>query len=167
MTASSSPDERDQRWLRVSFELARQAAARGDEAYGAVLVDAAGNALLEGQNSIVTDRDPTGHAEINLVRRVGRLDPTVLAGATLYASTEPCAMCAGAVYWGGMARLVFGLSNARLYREILRDSGDALGLDCRSVLGAGTRAVEVRGPMLEDEAAALVAEWAARNHPRS
>ena len=88
MTASSSPDERDQRWLRVSFELARQAAARGDEAYGAVLVDAAGNALLEGRNTIVTDRDPAGHAEINLVRRVGRLDPSVLAGVTTFEVLE-------------------------------------------------------------------------------
>jgi tRNA(Arg) A34 adenosine deaminase TadA len=129
-------------------------------------VDAAGNVLLEGQNTIVTEGDPTGHAEINLVRRIGRLNPALLVGATLYASTEPCAMCAGALYWGNVARLVFGLSNARLYREILSDSGDALGLDCRSVLGAGARRVEVRGPLVEDEAATIVAEWADRRPAR-
>lgn len=166
MAASPSLDERDQRWLRVSLELARKAAAGGDEPYGAVLVDAGGSALLEGRNTIVTDGDPTGHAEINLVRGIGHLDPALLAGATLYASTEPCAMCAGALYWGKVERLVFGLSNARLYRKILSGSREALGLDCRSVLAAGARQVEVCGPLLEDEAAAVVAEWAARRPPQ-
>jgi tRNA(Arg) A34 adenosine deaminase TadA len=72
---SGSPGDSDARWLRVSFELARQAAARGDEPYGAVLVDAAGRALCQAENTVVTSGDRTGHAEINLVRRMGGLDP--------------------------------------------------------------------------------------------
>jgi tRNA(Arg) A34 adenosine deaminase TadA len=157
MTAAS---DRDARWLRVSFDLARQAAARGDQPYGAVLVDAAGKALLEGQNTIITSGDCTGHAEANLVRLLGGIDPAQLAAATLYASTEPCAMCAGAIYWGGVGRVVFGLSNARLYREVLAGDPMALRLDSRDVFAAGERRVTVAGPLLEDEAASVVAEWA-------
>ena len=159
---TTDPDRGDARWLRASFELARQAAARGDQPYGAVLVDAAGAAaLLEAGNTQVTGGDPLGHAEINLVRRLGGIDPGRLAAATLYASTEPCAMCAGAVYWSGVGRVVFGLSNARLYGEVLGDDPAALRLPSRHVFAAGERRVEVVGPLLGDEAAAIVAEWAA------
>jgi tRNA(Arg) A34 adenosine deaminase TadA len=149
----------DARWLRVAFELARQAAARGDEPYGAVLVDAAGEALREAGNTIVTSGDRTGHAETNLVRLLGGVDPATLAAATLYASTEPCAMCAGAVYWSGVGRVVFGLSNARLYDEVLLGDPMALRLDSRGIFAAGERPVTMVGPLLEDEAAAVVTEW--------
>jgi tRNA(Arg) A34 adenosine deaminase TadA len=150
----------DEGWLRAAFELAQRARARGDEPYGAVLVDAAGELLLEGANTVVTGRDVTGHAETNLVRAASaRFPPEVLAGCTMYASTEPCAMCAGAIYWGGIGRLVFGLSNARLYGEVLGldASANGLRLACREVLVHGGRRVEVVGPLLEDEAAEIVA----------
>ena len=155
----------DQHWLRASFALAGQAARRGDEPYGAVLVAADGRALLEAENTIVTSDDCTGHAETNLVRALaGRFDPAVLADATLYASTEPCAMCAGAVYWSGIGRVVFGLGSARLYGEVLADpsSSPTLRLGCREVFSAGDRRVITEGPWLEDEAAAIVAGWARR-----
>ncbi|MGD9510868.1 MAG: nucleoside deaminase [Geminicoccaceae bacterium] len=151
----------DERWLRVSFEAAHAAAARGDQPYGAVLVDATGIPLAEAGNSVVTTADCTAHAELNLIRRLGEQPAALLAGATLYASTEPCAMCAGAVYWSGIGRLVFGLSNARLYGEVLRGSPEALHLPSRAVLAAGERRLEVVGPLLEDDAAAVVAPWAA------
>ena len=152
---------RDDHWLGVCFIAARAAAARGDEPYGAVLVDASGILLAEAGNSIVTTADCTAHAELNLIRRLGEHPAAILAGATLYASTEPCAMCAGALYWSGIGRLVFGLSNARLYSEVLPGSPEALHLPSRAVLAEGERKVAVVGPLLEDEAAAVVAEWAA------
>jgi tRNA(Arg) A34 adenosine deaminase TadA len=78
-----------------------------------------------------------------------------LAGATLYSSAEPCAMCAGAIYWSGIGRVVYALSETRL----LGLTGDhpenlTLRLPCREVFARGQRAVEVIGPLLEDEAAA-------------
>jgi tRNA(Arg) A34 adenosine deaminase TadA len=150
----------DEHWLRVSFDLARQAATRGDQAYGAVLVDASGNMLGEGRNTIVTGGDCTMHAELNLVRGLSHVPAATLSTATLYASTEPCAMCAGAIYWSGVGRLVFGLGNVRLYGEVLAGSPEALRLGCRDVFLAGKRPVAVVGPLLEDEAAGVVAAWA-------
>jgi tRNA(Arg) A34 adenosine deaminase TadA len=165
------PGSPDERWLRRSFELARAAAARGDEPYGAVLVDAEGRLLAEADNTVATTRDVTGHAETNLVRRIaGRFDPATLAGATLYASAEPCAMCAGAVYWAGIGRVVFGLSNARLCGEVLGaaapDRGEGLHMSCREVLARGDRRAAVEGPVLEDEAAAVVREFVRAVGPR-
>ena len=159
----------DRHWLRASFALARRAARRGDEPYGAVLIAAGERALLEAENTIATSGDCTGHAETNLVRALaGRFDPAALAAATLYASTEPCAMCAGAVYWSGIGRVVFGLSSARLYGEVLADTSSlpALRLGCREVFSAGDRRVIVEGPWLENEAAVIVAGWV-RPQPRS
>jgi tRNA(Arg) A34 adenosine deaminase TadA len=65
-------------------------------------------------------------------------------------------MCAGAIYWAGIGRLVYGLSERRL-KTITGDHAEnpTLDLPCRVVLAAGQRAVEVIGPLLEDEAAAV------------
>jgi tRNA(Arg) A34 adenosine deaminase TadA len=79
-----------------------------------------------------------------------------LAGCTLYSSAEPCAMCAGAIYWTGIGRVVYGLSERRL--KIITGNhaeNPTLDLPCRTVFAAGQRSVEVIGPLLEDEAAAL------------
>jgi tRNA(Arg) A34 adenosine deaminase TadA len=110
--------------------------------------------LLEAENTVVTDRDSTGHAETNLVHAASRhFDATFLAGCTLYSSTEPCAMCAGAVVWSGIGRVVFALSGARMI-ELVGGLPGALTLDIpsREVFARANRAVEVVGPALEEEA---------------
>ena len=73
----------------------------------------------------------------------------------MYTSAEPCAMCAGAVYWVGIGRVVYGLSEARLKQMTgAHPENPTLSLPCRTVFAAGQRPVEVVGPLLEDEAAA-------------
>ena len=151
-------NETDLPYLRRSFQVARRARARGNLPFGAVLVSAGCGVLLEGENTAVTERDCTGHAEINLIREASpRIAPEVLARSTLYASCEPCAMCAGAIYWGNVGRLVFGLSTKRLYELSGTDpAATPLLLPCREVFSAGMRKVEVVGPVLEEEAASVV-----------
>jgi tRNA(Arg) A34 adenosine deaminase TadA len=144
----------DEQHLRRAIALAQEAAARGDRPFGAVLADPGGRALLEAANTQLTARDPTGHAELNLVREaVGRLGQGALAEATVYASGEPCAMCAGAVYWSGVSRLVFAIGAEAIY-ALTGHPPEALRLGCREVLARGGRPVEVVGPLLEAEAAA-------------
>ena len=100
----STLTDTDLRLLRAAIALSARAQARGNEPYGAVLADADGNVRLEALNTQVTDRDCTGHAELNLMREASRrFDRSTLAQWTVYASGEPCPMCAarsiGAV-WG-------------------------------------------------------------------
>ncbi|HLN09147.1 MAG TPA: nucleoside deaminase, partial [Xanthobacteraceae bacterium] len=66
------------------------------------------------------------------------------------------AMCAGAVYWAGIGRVVYGLAERRL-KEVTGNHAEnpTLDLPCRVVFAAGRRPIEVIGPLLEDEAAAL------------
>ena len=142
----------DDDYLREAIAVSRRARARGNEPYGAVLVDAEGTIIASAENSQVTGRDCTGHAETNLLRDVcRRVDPVTLARATLYASGEPCPMCAGAIYWSGVGRVVYALSLESML-ALAGPAADELRLACRDVLARGTHRVEVIGPMLEDEA---------------
>lgn len=141
--------------VRRTLDLATAARARGDHPFGALLAGPDGAILAEALNSVETDQDVTGHAESNLVRSAWReLGPRALAAATLYTSCEPCAMCAGAIYWAGIPRVVYALGEDGL-RSL---TGDGPGIPtlahpCRLVFADGNRAVEVHGPLLEGEAA--------------
>jgi tRNA(Arg) A34 adenosine deaminase TadA len=148
--------ERDAHFLRRSFDIARRAIAHGNHPFGALLVDAEGNVLIEAENSYMPARDGTAHAERLLATQACTIAPDILRGATLYSSAEPCAMCAGAIYWAGIGRLVYGLSEHRL-GDITGNHPEnpTLNLPCRDVFGSGQRATDVVGPLLEDEAAAL------------
>lgn len=148
-------DEQDVIHLRRAIALSRDARSHGNHPFGAVLVDGDGNVVAEAKNTVITDADPTGHAETNLVRLAGPLlVPDELRSATLYSSCEPCAMCAAAIFWAGIGRVVYALSNDALIR-MLDPGGDgpALGLSTAQVLASGNRSIEVEGPALEDEAA--------------
>jgi len=152
-----STAERDEHFLRRSFDVARRALTHGNHPFGAILVDADNNVLIEVENGYMPDHDGTAHAERLLATQAcTTLDADVLKGATLYSSAEPCAMCAGAIYWAGIGRLVYGLSEHRL-RAVTGNHPEnpTLDLPCRVVFAAGQREIEVIGPMLEEEAAAV------------
>jgi tRNA(Arg) A34 adenosine deaminase TadA len=143
--------------MRRSFDVARRARAHGNHPFGALLVSATGEVLIEAENGFMPDRDMTAHAERLLATQASKqLSPNVLAGCTLYTSAEPCAMCAGAIYWTGIGRVVYGLAERRL-KALTGDHAEnpTLDLPCRTVFAAGQRRVEVVGPLLEEEAAAL------------
>ncbi|WP_400996848.1 nucleoside deaminase [Agromyces sp. GXQ0307] len=156
MSDSDGISDGDLARLRRCVELAREARERGDHPFGSIIVTADGR-LVEGMNTVVTRRDPTGHAETNVVRAAAEvLDADDLANATLFTSTEPCAMCAGAIYWSGISRVVFALSEAGL-REIVaaQDGVPTLSLPSREVFARGGRPVVVVGPADLPEAAAV------------
>jgi tRNA(Arg) A34 adenosine deaminase TadA len=160
------PDRaKDEAFLRRAITLSRSAVAHGNHPFGALLVDAQGQVLLESENSVGTTRDATAHAERSLVAQASMTcTPETLSGATLYSSAEPCAMCAGAIYWAGIGRVVFGLGEARL-KSITGNHPEnpTLDMPCRNVFATGQRDIAVEGPMLEDEAAAPHEDfWRAR-----
>lgn len=113
--------------------------------------------LAAAENSQLTDEQVLAHAEMNLLHRaVKEIAPDVLATSTLYTSAEPCAMCAGAIFWSGVGRLVYGLSGDRLH-QLSGFSPQTLVSSAREVLAKAGRHVEVVGPLLEKEAEALFA----------
>ncbi len=146
-------DENDLKFMRVAIEVARKARGNGNHPFGAVLLDEYGRVLMEAENTVVTENDCTGHAEMNLIRQASRnYDSDFLAKCTIYTSTEPCPMCAGAIFWGNVRRVVYGLSEEGLYEMINKDDEEVLYLPCRELFRKGQKPIEVIGPILEDEA---------------
>jgi tRNA(Arg) A34 adenosine deaminase TadA len=156
----------DEALLRRAFDVARRSRAAGDHPFGSVLADGEGKLLMEQGNGYTSESgDRTAHAERLLASRAARAyDLKFLARCTLYTSAEPCAMCAGAIYWAGIGRVVYGQTEKSLKAETgAHDENPTLDLPCDIVFAAGQRSTEVVGPLLEDEAAQLQADfWKAR-----
>ena len=158
MDQDASPGNLDHmRFLRRSFDVARAARAAGHHPFGAILVGPDGAVLMEQGNGVAAGRDMTAHAERVLMTRASQAHPLhFLARCTLYTSAEPCAMCAGAAYWAGIGRVVYGLGESDLKRLTGHHrENPTLDLPCRTVLAAGQRDVEVIGPFLVEEATSL------------
>jgi tRNA(Arg) A34 adenosine deaminase TadA len=135
-------------FVRKALALARQARHEGNHPFGALLA-LDGNVVLTAKNSVFTDRDPTAHAETNLVAQAVReLQPEHIRSAVLYTSCEPCAMCVGKMYWAGIRQVVYGLSS----RSLSLLAGPDFLIPCRELFERAVEPVIVIGPLLEDEA---------------
>lgn len=144
-----------QRYLRAAFAVARRAREHGNHPFGAILVGPDGAILMEQENAYMPERDMTAHAERVLMTRAGKAyAPEFLRACSMYTSAEPCAMCAGAAYWVGVGRVVFGISETQL-KQLTGNHPEnpTLDLSSRIVFDAGQRKVELIGPLLVDEAA--------------
>jgi tRNA(Arg) A34 adenosine deaminase TadA len=157
-TALASLSPQDERLLAAAIGLAQRARDNGNHPFGALLAAPSGDVLCEAENTVVTEGDVTGHAELNLVSKACRaLTAGQLATATLYTSTEPCAMCAGAIYWSRIPRVVYALGEDEL--AVLAGDGQdgqlVLQLPSRQVFAAGSPVVKASGPHLHDAAVAV------------
>lgn len=134
--------------LRQAVAIAQRARDHGNHPFGALLADGRGQVLLTAENTVVTGSDATGHAETNLVRLASAAySPAELADLVLYTSTEPCAMCSGAIFWSGIGGVVYALAETTLYQFTGDDESNlTLELPCRTVFAAGRRHVTVQGP---------------------
>lgn len=101
----------DFRFMTVALDLAKQAGAAGEVPIGAVLVHE-GEIIAAAANAPIAMRDPSAHAEVLALRAGGQqLGNYRLPQTTLYATLEPCAMCAGALIHARVRRLVFGATD--------------------------------------------------------
>ncbi len=123
----SDPSEPvDFMWMSRALEQARAAAGAGEVPVGAVLVRD-GRILAEGNNRTVRDSDPTAHAEVVAIRKGGaRIGDWRLTRTTLYATLEPCALCAGAAVLARIPRVVYGAPDPKAgmagsLNDLLRD----------------------------------------------
>jgi tRNA(Arg) A34 adenosine deaminase TadA len=135
-------------FVRQAIELARQARRAGNHPFGALLV-VDGEVALTAQNTVATDRDPTAHAETNLVSNAIRhLSPVQMRRAVLYTSCEPCAMCAGKMYWAGIRSLAYALPA----EELAALAGRDFLVPCAELFARAADPVDVTGPLLLAEA---------------
>jgi tRNA(Arg) A34 adenosine deaminase TadA len=154
--STESITEQDLTFLRQAIELAHSARVHGAHPFGCVVVDEHGQVLVTARNNAVRPKgEPTQHAERLACTKAAKLFPEeVLAKSILYTSTEPCAMCAGAIYEVGICRVVYALTAKVLIHIIGSDpKNPTLDLPCREVFARGQRPTTVLGPFLEEEAA--------------
>lgn len=140
----------DEGFMRLALEAARAGGSR----FGAVIVQE-GELLAAAGNERRRTGDPTAHAEIVAIRAAAAArGPSALVGATVYATGEPCPMCAAACVYAGIGRIVFGASIAELaaYRP-------QIAISCAEVVARAPFAeVSVTGGVLAEEALALFGE---------
>ena len=144
----------DGRYLRQAITLADKARERGNRPFGALIVAANGRVLAEASNANGESGDCTAHAELSAIRLASPLHcRDALATATLYSSAEPCVMCAGAIFWSAIGRVVYGIDAERLrvFRGERLDQKDA-ELSCRDVFERSSHPIECIGPSLIAEA---------------
>ena len=135
-------------FAKQAIELARQARLAGNHPFGALLV-VDGTVTLTAQNTVHTDRDPTAHAETNLVTQAIRhLSPDQIRRSVLYTSCEPCAMCVGKMYWAGIRSVAYALPAAELAALAGRD----FLIPCAELFARAAEKVAITGPLLLSEA---------------
>jgi tRNA(Arg) A34 adenosine deaminase TadA len=160
-------DERDLTHLRRCVELARAALDAGDEPFGSVLVDEAGQVRAEERNR-TADGDQTRHPEFELARwSATQLAPQERARSTVYTSGEHCPMCSAAHAWVGLGRIVYAASTEQLVgwrRDLgLTDPSSVNPLPVNAI--APNVTVDGPAPELEAEIRELHRRHAERSSP--
>ncbi len=148
MNVLADQPEVDLQFMRSALAAARLAAASGEVPVGALLT-CQGREIACSGNRTIAANDPTAHAEIVVLRAASlSLGNYRLAGATLYVTIEPCAMCAGAMIQARIARLVYGAADPK---------GGAVHSCFRILDSSGVNhRIEVSAGLLAEEAAAVM-----------
>ena len=144
-------------YLRRAIEISKEAREAGNTPFGALLVNKEGEIIMEQGNIEITEKICTGHAEATLAAIASlEYSSAVLWACTLYTTAEPWAMCAGAIYWANIGRVVYGMTERRLLELTgSNEQNPTFDLPCRDVFAKGQKAIEVVGPVeaVEVEAA--------------
>jgi tRNA(adenine34) deaminase len=148
-------------WMTHALKLAQTAADAGEVPVGAVIVDALGNLLAEGENRKERDKDPTSHAEIIALRAAATtLQNWHLNQCSLYVTLEPCPMCAGAIIHSRLGLLVYGVDDTKTgaIRTVINIPDSA----------ASNHRLKVIGGILESTCRQQLQAWfATRRHRRN
>ncbi len=156
---SNSENQQDEQWMRLALEQARMAEAVGEVPVGAVLVRD-GELIGAGHNRVITDSDPSAHAEVMALRDAGKRQNNYrLPGSTLYVTLEPCLMCAGVLVHARVEKLVFSTNDPK--------TGVIATVDHAFDRSYHNHQVTVMSGVLAEESAQLLRDFFARRRARA
>lgn len=140
-------------YLKKAIEISIRSRKNGNTPFGAVLVDSKGNIIEEQENVEITEHKCTGHAETMLAEKASKkYTRDFLWNCTLYTTVEPCAMCTGAVYWGNIGTVVYGMKEMTLLEMTgNNEQNPTFDMPCREILERGQKDIMVLGPFPEVE----------------
>jgi tRNA(Arg) A34 adenosine deaminase TadA len=132
----------------------------GQTPFGAVIANRSGDIVCAAHNSVFRDSDPTAHAEVTAIRQCCNLVKGIdLSGGVIVSTCEPCPMCAAAIHWARLSRLIYGAS--------IKDAKDAgfneLSVSCENLYRLGGSRVEVWSGALREECKELFQDWMKRS----
>lgn len=150
----SDLSDREVELLKRVIEICYEAREKGNHPFGCLLADKDGNILMEqGNEENSLNGDCTAHAETLLMRKASQVySKEEMRELTMYNCGDPCAMCAGAIYWSNLGRLVYIGRESEL-KKVTGDDlrNPTLDLPSRVVFSRGQKDIEVLGPFLELE----------------
>ena len=144
--------EAKEEFMHKAIALARESAQKGDYALGAVIVKD-DEIIASGTTNLKHENDPTVHGEIVAIRNAcKKLESPYLEGCILYATHEPCPMCASAAIWAKMKGIVFGAtSEDAKHKQGGKFSWRQIDIPCKDVLSKGTPKLELVEGFLREE----------------
>jgi guanine deaminase len=147
----------DADFMRLAIEKTREGIAAGQSPFGSAIVRD-GAIVAVTHNTVWKTTDPTAHAEVNCIRAAATNLKTIsLDGCTLYSTTEPCPMCLSAIHWAKIDRVVFGATIA----DAAMAGFAELFVSAKDLAMMGRSPLKVESGLLQQECAALFAEWKA------
>lgn len=136
--------------MQKAYALAAKSVDKGNAPFGALLV-VDGKIVAEAGNEVATSHDPTRHAELSLISSSASTIPREdLRRSTLYASSEPCIMCSGAILNAGVTRVVYGVTEAQ-FQKFINPATDNNPLTLREIITRTNPGIKVSGPLMESE----------------
>lgn len=138
----------DKELIRLCFTIAEGAKENADGPFGSVITNEEGQIIAKAGNTTSSKNSVIYHAEMNAIEQAESVrGKGNLEGCTLYSSAEPCPMCASAIVWCGLKRVVFGASIKALQKRGVHQ----IEINCRDIFRKSGSSMEVLGPVLEDE----------------
>ncbi|MFN7276671.1 MAG: nucleoside deaminase [Betaproteobacteria bacterium] len=148
----------DLAWMRAAMQAARTGLAAGEPPFGAVVVDAAGREVARAHDQVTALRDMRRHSEIEAVRAACAARGPDLSGCTLYATTEPCAMCFTSAWLARVSRIVYGCTMAEV--AAVAPSQREVPVPVAVMNAATAQPLALEGGVLGRECLAMFEAWA-------
>lgn len=143
----------NEKFMKIAVEHAKISLREGNHGFGAVIV--MGNSIIaEAHDSEETENDPTAHAEINVIKKASRKVGKNLNGCILITTHEPCPMCATAIVWAKINKIVVGYP----IEEALKHGRKRIDIQCEEIFSRANVKVEIEKGILQDECALLYNE---------
>ncbi|MBN2251549.1 MAG: nucleoside deaminase [Candidatus Altiarchaeota archaeon] len=153
----------DEGYMRKALDKAANGIKKGQAPFGACIAKA-GKVISVEHNTVLADKDPTAHAEINAIRKAAKkLSSIDLSGCTIYSTCEPCPMCFAACHWAKIKKVVYGAS----IEDAQKAGFNEFPVHDATLKRIGNSGIEIKSGVLQEQNLELFRLWDAKPGKRT